>query len=88
MPCNSLHVRIPLLLMPPPPASAAHVLTCVSCSGIVLRVLFHPRQLMLFSSDDQGEVRVWDLVTKAPAFKNMAKVRPVDTNRVGKAGTL
>jgi hypothetical protein len=29
---------------------------------------------MLFSSDDQGEVRVWDLVTKAPAFKNMAKV--------------
>jgi hypothetical protein len=45
------------------------------CSGIVLRVLFHPKQLMLFSSDDQGEVRVWDLVTKAPAFKNMTKVR-------------
>lgn len=44
------------------------------CSGIVLRVLFHPKQLMLFSSDDQGEVRVWDLVTKAPAFKTMAKV--------------
>jgi hypothetical protein len=38
-------------------------------------VLFHPKQLMLFSSDDQGEVRVWDLVTKAPAFKTMTKVR-------------
>lgn len=40
----------------------------------MLRVLFHPKQLMLFTSDDQGEVRVWDLVTKAPAFKNMTKV--------------
>jgi len=50
------------------------------CSGIVLRVLFHPRQLMLFSSCDQGEVRVWDLVTKAPAFKSMAKVSVFSTN--------
>lgn len=35
------------------------------CSGIVLRVLFHPKQLLLFSSCDSGEVRVWDLVTKS-----------------------
>jgi WD40 repeat protein len=35
------------------------------CSGIVLRVLFHPKQLLLFSSCDAGEVRVWDLVTKS-----------------------
>uniref|UniRef100_A0A383VI50 U3 small nucleolar RNA-associated protein 13 C-terminal domain-containing protein n=1 Tax=Tetradesmus obliquus TaxID=3088 RepID=A0A383VI50_TETOB len=33
--------------------------------GIVLRVLFHPKQLLLFSSCDSGEVRVWDLVTKS-----------------------
>jgi U3 small nucleolar RNA-associated protein 13 len=31
----------------------------------VLRVLFHPKQLLLFSSCDDGEVRVWDLVTKS-----------------------
>ena len=36
---------------------------CV-CSGIVLRALFHPKQLLLFSSGDEGQVRVWDLVTK------------------------
>jgi U3 small nucleolar RNA-associated protein 13 len=28
-------------------------------------VLFHPKQLLLFSSCDDGEVRVWDLVTKS-----------------------
>jgi U3 small nucleolar RNA-associated protein 13 len=31
-------------------------------SGVVLRVLFHPRRPLLFSADDQGEVRVWSLV--------------------------
>jgi hypothetical protein len=60
----------------------------VCCSGIVLRVLFHPKQLMLFTSDDQGEVRVWDLVTKAPAFKNMAKVGWVGTYTSGFRGAL
>lgn len=48
----------------------------------MLRVLFHPKQLMLFTSDDQGEVRVWDLVTKAPAFKNMTKVGALRTLQV------
>ncbi len=33
-------------------------------SGVVLRVLFHPKQLMLFSGGDDSEVRVWDLVEK------------------------
>ena len=32
-------------------------------------MLFHPKQLLLLSSCDAGEVRVWDLVTKACAFK-------------------
>jgi U3 small nucleolar RNA-associated protein 13 len=30
----------------------------------VLRVLFHPKQLLLFSAGDDAQVRVWDLVTK------------------------
>ena len=32
---------------------------------MVLRVLFHPKQLTVISAGDEGEVRVWDLVTKA-----------------------
>jgi U3 small nucleolar RNA-associated protein 13 len=27
-------------------------------------VLFHPKQLLLFSAGDDGQVRVWDLVTR------------------------
>lgn len=37
------------------------------CSGVVLRVLFHPKQLMLVSAGDDAEVRVWDLVTRSCA---------------------
>ena len=37
----------------------------LSCSGVVLRVLFHPKQLLLFSGGDDSEVRVWDLVDKS-----------------------
>lgn len=29
-----------------------------------MRVLFHPKQLLLFSGGDDTEVRVWDLVEK------------------------
>ncbi len=36
----------------------------VPFSGVVLKVLFHPKQLLLFSAGDDAEVRVWDLVTK------------------------
>jgi U3 small nucleolar RNA-associated protein 13 len=36
----------------------------VGHSGVVLKVLFHPKQLLLFSAGDDAEVRVWDLVTK------------------------
>eukprot|EP00967_Tisochrysis_lutea_P011245 scaffold12726_cov20-Tisochrysis_lutea.AAC.2 len=32
--------------------------------GVVLRVMFHPKQLQLFSGGDDSEVRVWDLVEK------------------------
>ena len=31
----------------------------------MLRVAFHPKQLMVLSGGDDGDVRVWDLVTKA-----------------------
>lgn len=31
----------------------------------MLRVLFHPKQLMLYSAGDDTDVRVWDLVTKS-----------------------
>jgi len=54
-------------------ASAAGNVCCcccchgASCRGIVLKVLFHPKQLLLFSSCDAGEVRVWDLVSQSPA---------------------
>ena len=34
---------------------------------MVLRVLFHPRQLQLVSAGDDAEVRVWDLVSKGCA---------------------
>jgi U3 small nucleolar RNA-associated protein 13 len=40
----------------------------MSTRGIVLKVLFHPKQLLLLSSCDAGEVRVWDLVTKSCMF--------------------
>ena len=32
---------------------------------MVLRVLFQAKQLAVVSAGDDGEVRVWDLVTKA-----------------------
>lgn len=34
-------------------------------SAVVLRVLFHPKQLQLYSGSDDGEVRIWDLVDKS-----------------------
>lgn len=43
---------------------------CCAClraarSGVVLRTLFHPKQLVLVSAGDDAQVRVWDLVTKS-----------------------
>lgn len=43
---------------------SSHICVC-ACSGIVLKVLFHPKQLMLFSAGDDADVRVWDLVDKS-----------------------
>jgi WD40 repeat protein len=34
-------------------------------SGVVLRVIFHPKQLLVISGGDDATVRVWDLVTRA-----------------------
>lgn len=31
----------------------------------MLRVVFHPKQLMLISAGEDAEVRVWDLVDKS-----------------------
>jgi len=45
---------------------------------VVLRVLFHPKQLMLVSAGEDAEVRVWDLVDKSCVA--MLKARPA---RVG-----
>lgn len=36
----------------------------VCCSGVVLRAMFHPKQLLLFTGGDDAEVCVWDLVEK------------------------
>lgn len=46
-------------------ADTPHRMCVYVRSGIVLKVLFHPKQLLLFSSCDAGQVRVWDLVTKS-----------------------
>lgn len=35
------------------------------CSGVVLQVLFIPKQLMLVTAGDDADVRVWDLVNKS-----------------------
>ena len=35
------------------------------CSGVVFSVLFHPKDLMLFSGGEDADVRVWDLNTKS-----------------------
>ena len=43
-----------------------------ACSGVVLRVLFHPKELMVISAGDDAEVRVWDLVTKSCAAGALA----------------
>jgi WD40 repeat protein len=48
-------------------SEAAAALPLPVCSGVVLRTLFHPKQLMVISGGDDGEVRVWDLVTKSCA---------------------
>ena len=37
------------------------------CRGVVFKVMFHPKQLMVISAGDDAEVRVWDLITKSCA---------------------
>lgn len=37
------------------------------CRGVVFKVMFHPKQLMIISAGDDAEVRVWDLITKSCA---------------------
>jgi hypothetical protein len=47
-------------------------------SGVVLRLLFHPKQLLLVSGGDDGEVRVWDLVDKACVAQLKVRIHPED----------
>ena len=37
----------------------------LACSGVVLQVVFQPKQLMLVTSGDDADLRVWDLVSKS-----------------------
>lgn len=46
-----------------PDTDQAPLLGC--CSGVVFTVLFHPKDLMLFSGGEDSDVRVWDLNTKS-----------------------
>ena len=55
-----------------PDTDQATLLGC--CSGVVFTVLFHPKDLMLFSGGEDSDVRVWDLNTKSCVAT--LKVRP------------
>jgi WD40 repeat protein len=35
-----------------------------SCSGVVMRVLFQAKELNVISAAEDGEIRVWDLVSQ------------------------
>lgn len=43
----------------------ASMLCVDQCRGVVLSVVFQPKQLTLVSGSDDADVRVWDLVTKS-----------------------
>jgi WD40 repeat protein len=61
------------ITLPQAPFAALACILCLpACSGVVLRVVFHPKQLMLVSGGDDAEVRVWDLVTKSCAAGDQA----------------
>ena len=49
--------------------------------GVVLRVAFHPKQLMLISAGEDAELRVWDLVDKScvATLKARARLLGLDT---------
>jgi WD40 repeat protein len=35
------------------------------CRGLVLEVIFHPKDMMIITAGDDAEIRVWDLITKS-----------------------
>jgi len=62
---------------PPPLLSPLSPLSLPHSSGVILRVLFHPKQLQLITACDDGEIKVWDLVTKSCVATLKGHVSPV-----------
>jgi hypothetical protein len=56
----------------------ALILAIIECRGVVFKVMFHPKQLMVISAGDDADIRVWDLITKscAATLKVFAAPRP------------
>ena len=61
--CQTWSLTVQVWKQLAPDTDQAPLLGC--CSGVVFTVLFHPKDLMLFSGGEDADVRVWDLNTKS-----------------------